>query len=197
MRPSTRIAKIDKCKRKIETKNPKNPKVGTDVEYEYGFMSEAAKIALKGPVRLARFESHLLHLRGLAARTVESTEIIAAALGLSEVAASPLPLSGAQADKLFERAFEYLEKPWASMSRSSRRLDWATSSCILLEDLDMISSLQGALGAGRIGIGNLGISSLQGARIPNSEIPSVSLKFPIPRLLLESGNFNVMEFRGG
>ena len=50
-------------------------------------MSEAAKIALKGPVRLARFESHLLHLRGLAARTVESTEIIAAALGLSEVAA--------------------------------------------------------------------------------------------------------------
>ena len=106
-------------------------KVGTDVEYEYGFMSEAAKIALKGPVRLARFESHLLHLRGLAARTVaartvESTEIIAAALGLSEVAASPLPLSGAQADKLFERAFEYLEKPWASMSRSSRRLDWAT-----------------------------------------------------------------------
>ena len=72
-------------------------------------MSEAAKIALKGPVRLARFESHLLHLRGLAARTVESTEIIAAALGLSEVAASPLPLSGAQADKLFERAFEYLE----------------------------------------------------------------------------------------
>ena len=61
----------------------------------------------------------------------------------------------------------------------------------------MISSLQGALGAGRIGIGNLGISSLQGARIPNSEIPSVSLKFPIPRLLLESGNFNVMEFRGG
>ena len=62
----------------------------------------------------------------------------------------------------------------------------------------MISSLQGALGAGRIGIGNLGISSLQGARIPTSEIPSVSLKFPIPRLLLEiSGNFNVMEFRGG
>ena len=38
---------IDKCKRKIETKNPK---VGTDVEYEfeYGFMSEAAKIALNG-----------------------------------------------------------------------------------------------------------------------------------------------------
>jgi hypothetical protein len=52
---------IDKCIRKIETKNPK---VGTDVEYEYGFMSQAAKIALKGPVRLARFESHLLHLEG-------------------------------------------------------------------------------------------------------------------------------------
>ena len=55
-------------------------------------MSEAAKVALKGPALLARFESHLLHLRGLAARTVESTEIIAAALGLSEVAAFPLPL---------------------------------------------------------------------------------------------------------
>jgi hypothetical protein len=30
----------------------------------------------------------------------------------------------------------------------------------------------------------------------NSQFPSLSLKFPIPRLLMESGNFNVMERLG-
>eukprot|EP00900_Chrysochromulina_parva_P026875 jgi/Chrpa1/8821/Chrysochromulina_OHIO_Genome00017108-RA len=81
-------------------KETNNPKFKTSVEYQYGFVAAAGRKTdmLSGPETLARFEAHLLVLEGTSQETIKTL------LGIGRTA----HLSGAQVDRLIERANEYM-----------------------------------------------------------------------------------------